>query len=96
MRRGLAAALFVLASAPLVAQLKLAESPTTDGQWLMYSGSYSSHRFSPLRQISTENVAKLRPIWVYQPPGTGALESTPLFADGMRVRDGWTDGGFGG
>ena len=42
-----------------------------DGQWLMYSGSYSSHRFSPLTQITTGNVAKLRPAWVYQPPGSG-------------------------
>ena len=82
MRRVLAA-LFVLASAPLVAQLRLAESPTADGQWLMYSGSYASHRFSPLRQISSENVANLRPSWVYQPPGTGPVESTPLFANGM-------------
>ena len=45
----------LLASVPLLAQ---------DGQWPMYSGSYSSHRFSPLTQITTENVATLRPAWV--------------------------------
>jgi glucose dehydrogenase len=50
-RLGLRPAHAVL-DAPLLAQ---------DGQWLMYSGSYSSHRFSPLTQISTDNVAKLRP-----------------------------------
>jgi len=61
-------------TAPLLAQ---------DGQWLMYSGSYSSHRFSPLTQISTANVAKLRPAWVYQPPGTGAVESTPVVVNGI-------------
>lgn len=83
MKRPLVAALFVFASLPVVAQLRLADSPTADGQWLMYSGSYSSHRFSPLRQISSENVGRLQPIWVYQPPGTGALESTPLFANGI-------------
>ena len=49
-----------------------------EGQWLMYSGSYSSHRYSPLKQITTENVGKLRPAWVYQPPGTGSIESTPF------------------
>src|SRR5258708_20388629 len=54
-----------------------------DGQWLMYSGSYSSHRFSPLKQITTDNVAKLRPAWVYQPPGTGSVESTPVVANGV-------------
>ena len=36
------ALLITLGSAPLLAQ---------DGQWLMYSGSHSSHRFSPLTQI---------------------------------------------
>ena len=54
-----------------------------DGQWPMYSGWYSSHRFSPLKQITTDNVAKLRPAWVYQPPGTGSIESTPVVANGV-------------
>ena len=49
----------------------------------MYSGSYSSHRFSPLAQITTDNVAKLRPVWVYQPPGIGSVESTPVVANGV-------------
>ena len=60
--------------APLLAQ---------DGQWLMYSGSYSSHRFSPLKQITADNVAKLHPAWVYQPPGSGSVESTPVVANGI-------------
>ncbi len=71
----LVCAALVLASAALGAQ--------QDGQWLMYSGSYSSHRFSPLKQITTDNVAKLRPAWVYQPPGTGSIESTPVVANGV-------------
>ena len=63
-----------LASASLLAQ---------DGQWLTYSGSYNSHRFSPLRQIAVDNVARLRPVWVYQPPGTGSIECTPIVANGV-------------
>ena len=63
-----------LAAASLLAQ---------EGQWLMYSGSYSSQRFSPLKQIATDNVAKLRPAWVYQPPGAGFVESTPVVANGV-------------
>src|SRR5260370_3569307 len=54
-----------------------------DGQWLTYSGSYASHRFSPLTQISSTNVARLRPVWVYQPPGTGSVEATPVVAEGV-------------
>jgi alcohol dehydrogenase (cytochrome c) len=66
-----------LAAAPLLAQT------ATDGQWPMYSGSYSSQRYSPLAQITPVNVARLRPAWVYQPPGAGALETTPLVVDGV-------------
>ena len=68
------ATIVILAGAPLLAQ---------EGQWPMYSGSYSSQRFSPLKQISTDNVAKLRPAWVYQPPGTGSVEATPVVANGI-------------
>ncbi|PYR34634.1 MAG: PQQ-dependent dehydrogenase, methanol/ethanol family, partial [Acidobacteria bacterium] len=69
-RRHAAALAFVaLGAASLLAQ---------DGQWLMYSGSYDSHRFSPLTQITAANVARLRPVWAYQPPGTGSIESTPI------------------
>jgi alcohol dehydrogenase (cytochrome c) len=53
------------------------------GDWLMYSGTYSSHRFSPLTQITAGNVARLKPVWVYQPPGTGALETTPVVVNGV-------------
>jgi alcohol dehydrogenase (cytochrome c) len=70
----LALLLAVVLSVPLVAQ---------DGQWLMYSGSYNSHRHSPLTQLTVGNVSKLRPVWVYQPPGTGSVESTPVVANGV-------------
>src|SRR5437899_7904752 len=80
------AVLAFLALAPLGAQVshsRLASAASDDGQWLSYSGSYRSERFSPLRQISRENVKRLRPLWLYQPAGTGALETTPVVADGV-------------
>ena len=46
---------FVSALATLLAQ---------DGQWLMYSGSFSSHRFSPLAQLTPSNVGRRKPAWV--------------------------------
>jgi len=49
----------------------------------MYSGAYTSQRFSPLDQISSTNVSRLKPLWVYQPPGVGSLEGTPVVADGV-------------
>ena len=67
----------------IIAVLGIAQVFAQDGEWPMYSGSYSSQRFSPLAQITAQNVAHLRPVWAYQPTGTGSLETTPLFANGV-------------
>ena len=73
--KGCAASLAIGAvCVPLLAQ---------DGQWPMYSGNYSSHRFSPLTQIAVDNVSRLKPVWVYQPPGVGSVECTPVVANGV-------------
>ena len=53
------------------------------GDWQTYSGTFASQRHSPLAQISTTNVSSLRPVWMYQPPGTGPLEGTPIVANGV-------------
>src|SRR5690349_15668697 len=73
-----------LAAALVVAALvsTWAQGPG-DGQWPMYSGSYSAHRFSPLTELTPDNVSRLRPRWVYQPPGTGSLETTPVVVNGV-------------
>jgi glucose dehydrogenase len=76
----------VLTVAPVLAQVsssRLATNATDAGNWLMYSGAYTSQRFSPLDQISSTNVSRLKPLWVYQPPGVGSLEGTPVVADGV-------------
>jgi len=87
MKRTLTAAtlLAVVLLVPMHAQVtfsRIVGAPDASGEWLTYSGSYRSIRFSPLKQISVENVARLRPAWVYQPPGAGTLETTPIVADG--------------
>ncbi len=66
-----------------VAPERLVNADAEPGLWLTYSGSYRSTRFSLLDQITTDNVSDLRPIWVYQPPGTGTLEVTPVVVDGV-------------
>ena len=53
------------------------------GEWHTYSGTFASHRYSPLTQISTANVASLRPVWMYQPSGAGPLEGTPIVVNGV-------------
>src|SRR5579872_4059546 len=53
------------------------------GNWLTYSGNYSSHRYSPLDQINAQNVRNLRPSWVYQIGALDKAETTPLVVDGV-------------
>jgi alcohol dehydrogenase (cytochrome c) len=51
--------------------------------WLTYSGTYSSHRYSALDEIDAGNVGGLRPVWIYQMEGSGAHETSPLVVDGL-------------
>ena len=50
--------------------------------WLMYSGTFSSQRFSRLDQIHTGNVDDLELKWTYQIPVVDRAETTPLVVDG--------------
>ena len=55
-----------------------------DQNWCSYHRTVdSAWRYSPLNQINTSNVKKLRPAWIFQPgdPRMG-LHSTPLVIDG--------------
>ena len=62
---------------------RIVRADSEPGNWLTYSGNYSSHRFSSLKDITTENVARLKPIWVYQVRKSGLNETTPLVVDGV-------------
>src|SRR5206468_1607110 len=84
--RQLAIVVALSSVAPVGAQVSVARlqnAAADPGNWLTYSGSYQSQRFSPLAQVTTDNVARLRPSWIYQPPGAGALETTPVVVDGV-------------
>ena len=91
--RGVNLLLFLLVLAPrsIFAQVpyeRLVRAESEPGNWLTYSGSYRSQRFSALKQITPENVAKLRPVWVYQIKEPGLIETTPLVVDGVMYFDG--------
>ena len=51
--------------------------------WLTYSGSYFSQRYSTLDQITPDNVSDLRLQWVYQTPVAGPWQSSPVVVDGV-------------
>ena len=77
---------FALAAAPLAAQVsyqRLLGSAAEPQNWLTYSGSYKSWRYSPLNQINRQNAATLKLAWVYQMVTTHKIETTPLVVDGI-------------
>ena len=65
--------------------------------WLTYYGAYDGQRYSPLDQINTENVKKLKPAWVFQCGSVGlhsgkstySFEASPLVVDGIMFVSGW-------
>lgn len=60
--------------------LKAADEPEN---WLMYSGTLDSQRFSRLDQIDGRNVSGLEMKWAYQIPEIDRAETVPLVVDGI-------------
>src|ERR1700683_959512 len=50
--------------------------------WLTYSGSTMSQRYSPLDQINACNVDSLQMQWAFQARSLERFEATPLVVDG--------------
>ncbi len=50
--------------------------------WLTFYGNYRAWSYSPLNQITGENVHRLVPAWTFPTGGRGGLESAPIIADG--------------
>src|SRR6185295_19805525 len=79
-------ALIGLLSLRLHAQVtsqRLAAASNEPQNWLTYSGSYYSQRYSPLDQITPANVKNLKLQWAYQSPVAGNWQTTPLVVDGV-------------
>ena len=49
-----------------------------EGEWYMTGRDYSLQRFSPLKQITTSNVAELRPVWSFSTGTLRGHEGNPL------------------
>jgi alcohol dehydrogenase (cytochrome c) len=63
---------------------RIRDAAKDPGSWLTYSGDYAARRHSLLAEITPANVARLRPLWIYQLQNTQtAAETTPLVADGV-------------
>ena len=78
--------LLLLCAATLSAQIpydRIAKASSEPGSWLTYSGDYSGHRYSALKQIDRTNVARIKPAWMYQTNDLNQFEVTPIVADGV-------------
>ncbi len=76
----------LLAAASLSAQVsfdRLLHSSDTPQDWLSYSGSYFSQRYSPLDQVTPGNVKNLEQKWIFQARSLEKFEATPLVVDGV-------------
>ncbi len=80
---------FLLALIPALAlaQMQLSYERIRDankepGNWLTYSRDYTGQRYSPLDQIHTGNVSRLKVAWMHQISDGGAFETSPIVVDG--------------
>jgi alcohol dehydrogenase (cytochrome c) len=62
---------------------RLLKADQEPGNWLTYSNTYNSWRFSRLDQINTQNVKNLHVKWLFQGRTQDKFETTPLVVDGI-------------
>lgn len=69
LRRATAAGVFLL-----LVPAQAAQSPG-EGDWITYNGSLSGDRYSPLREITTANVGRLRPVCTFETNDTVSFQT---------------------
>jgi alcohol dehydrogenase (cytochrome c) len=78
--------IFAFASFHVHAQVssdRLVRASAEPRNWLTYSGTYESQRYSRLNQITPANVTNLEQKWMFQSQVFGAWQATPLVVDGI-------------
>ena len=58
------------------------------GSWLSHGRTYDEQRFSPLDQITTENIQELELAWYQDSGSKRGLEATPIVVDGVMYTSG--------
>jgi alcohol dehydrogenase (cytochrome c) len=64
------------------ANARVANATREPQNWLTYSGTYDSQRYSLLSRITPANAKDLEMKWVYQTFSTHTFQTTPLVVDG--------------
>ena len=77
--------------APMAPTLEKYQPVTADrlknpeaGNWLMIRRTYDGWGYSPLDQITRQNVARLRPLWGFSTGETRVHESAPIVNNGVK------------
>lgn len=74
-----------------VDQARIQNADSEPGNWMSHGRTYSEQRFSPLTQITTQNVAQLGLAWSYEMRAPRGAEATPIVVDGvMYVTSAWS------
>ncbi len=81
------------AGSPLEARIRAATGAIDDARlrdadadranWLTHGRTYAEQRYSPLDQITTQNVSKLGLLWSYDLGSKRGVEATPIVIDGL-------------
>jgi len=56
---------------------------TSQADWPSYNGQTSGSRYSPLAEITTSNVSRTVPKWIFSLPNTSRLQVTPVVLQGV-------------
>src|SRR5579872_357933 len=79
-------AVFLSIAGSLSAQVtfdRLVNAPKEPQNWLTYSGNLMSQRYTPLDQVTPQNVKNLELKWLFQARSLEKFEATPLVVDGV-------------
>ena len=71
-----------------VPQARLVNADLESGNWLAHGRTYTEQRFSPLTQITGENLDRLSLAWSFDTNSTRGLEATPIVVDGRMFTSG--------
>jgi alcohol dehydrogenase (cytochrome c) len=78
----------VYAQLPAGANVKISDTMmlnagSNENDWLLHGRTYDNQRYSPLRQITADNVRSLTPVALVQTGMTASFETTPIVANGV-------------
>ena len=61
----------------------MVDAASDESNWLLHGRTYDNQRYSPLRQITSDNVKSLSPVALVQTGMTASFETTPIVVNGV-------------